>query len=171
MDNMKRNWMYLFSEVSIAYLDISCHCMLTLLYFYTWCQFSVPLFFMIFFQITNRKKIKDFIYQEHCNKKLPNNKIKGYELYIYVQNFSVIIYFSFQLQCCGLISGYDISDFITISRGHYPITCCRTTLYDTTNSQISSNNEIDGQYCNLIQKVSKNCRKTVHIKHTITVTL
>lgn len=62
MDNMKRNWMYLFSEVSIAYLDISCHCMLTLLYFYTWCQFSVPLFFMIFFQITNRKKIKDFIY-------------------------------------------------------------------------------------------------------------
>lgn len=67
--------------------------------------------------------------------------------------FSGIIFFSFQLQCCGLISGYDISDFITISHGYYPITCCRMTLYDTSYSQIRSSTEVYGQYCDLIQTV------------------
>lgn len=73
----------------------------------------------------------------------------------YVQYFSVIIYFSFQLQCCGLISGYDIYDFTTVTRGYYPITCCRRTLYDTTENQIYYSSEIFGQNCDLIQTVSK----------------
>lgn len=72
--------------------------------------------------------------------------------------------FRFQLQCCGLISGYDISDFTTITRGSYPITCCRRTLYDTTNDQIDHSSEITGQYCNLIQTV-RFCRNVVHIKY------
>lgn len=44
--DMKRNWMYLFSEVSIAYLDISCHCMFTLLYFVK--TFCSTIFYIIF---------------------------------------------------------------------------------------------------------------------------
>lgn len=47
---MKRNWMYLFSEVSIAYLDISCHCVLIFLPFYTLCQYSGRYFFLSFFK-------------------------------------------------------------------------------------------------------------------------
>lgn len=61
--------------------------------------------------------------------------------------------FSFQLQCCGLISGYDFSDFIPISHGHYPITCCRMTLYDASYSQILSSTAVYGQNCDLIQTV------------------
>ncbi|XP_065942983.1 uncharacterized protein [Magallana gigas] len=61
------------------------------------------------------------------------------------------MYLFSELQCCGIISGYDFSDFIPISHGHYPITCCRMTLYDASYSQILSSTEVYGQYCDLIQ--------------------
>lgn len=81
------------------------------------------------------------------------------------------IFFLFQLQCCGFISGYDIFDFVTITG--YPITCCRNTLYDITNYHIVYDNQIDGRSCSLTQTVSKIyiCQKTVHLKHAITVML
>lgn len=81
--------------------------------------------------------------------------MNGFDSYMYVQFFLVIIHFSFQLQCCGLISAYDISDLTTITRGYYPFTCCRKTLYDTTDYEIDYSSEINGQYCSLIQTVSK----------------
>lgn len=63
--------------------------------------------------------------------------------------------FRFQLQCCGLISGYDISDFITISSGYYPFTCCQKSLYDATNYHMDVEPQMDGRNCNLTQTVSK----------------
>lgn len=81
--------------------------------------------------------------------------MNGFDSYMYVQFFLVIIHFSFQLQCCGLISAYDISYLTTITHGYYPITCCRRTLYDTTDYEIDYSSEINGQYCSLIQTVSK----------------
>lgn len=63
-------------------------------------------------------------------------------------------FFPFQLQCCGLISGYDIIDYITIISG-YPITCCQNTLFDITNYHIDVANQIDERSCNLTQTVSK----------------